>query len=877
MTTAREIHLAPGPVWEAGLTGGGVHLYTFDLEPGWYAGLAVVQQGIDVAVTLDGNGRLLTRVDNPNGAHGPEPVPLIGGSEGPYRLEVRSLDPRAPPGRYHIAVEGLRPVTERDRTRVTAERTFAQGEELRQRANPESLRRALALDREALALFGILEDRGRRADVLDSLARLHWTLGEAAPALAAWQEAAPLFREAGRRREAVDALNGLGIAAVSLNQPKTALRSYREALAINSAQGQHEQEAVTLVNLGRTYDLLGEVESALDAYGRAAALWRELGNPVYEGHALVNLGRIYNAMGDFRRAIDYLQRGLSRFEAAGREVEAAGALSDLGKVLARMGRRQEGVSHLQRALSLQRRLGNQVGEAVALTDLGLLCEGQGKPKEARHFYMQALPLLQKSGDRLRETTVLLHLGRLEADPRVSTELHERVLAQAEAAGYRAVQAGALLGLARNYRRRGDPPAALRAVERALDRIESLRDEPESEELRISFFATQQNAYEFLIDLRMALHRREPGAGHDRRAFEAAEQARARGLLDARDARPARLEEIQALLAPGTLLLEYALGGDRSFLWAVTRGGLASFELPPREEIETAVRRTHHLLESSHRTLARRQAEMALEDASRLLLGPVAGRIGESRRVVIVGDGALPMLPFAALPGLAQREVVSLPSASMLAATHREAAGRHPVPAPATLAVLADPVLKGFEPLPFSREEAEAILALVSPARSLAALGAAATREMVTSGRLRGYRIIHFATHARLDSERPERSGIALSDGFLRSPEIQKLDLPADLVVLSACQTALGQEVRGEGLIGLTRSFLSAGARQVLVSLWPVEDRATAELMRRFYRGMLAEGRPPAEALRAAQASLRREPGWEAPYFWAGFVLQGDWR
>ena len=145
-----------------------------------------------------------------------------------------------------------------------------------------------------------------------------------------------------------------------------------------------------------------------------------------------------------------------------------------------------------------------------------------------------------------------------------------------------------------------------------------------------------------------------------------------------------------------------------------------------------------------------------------------------------------------------------------------------------------------------------------------------------SGRLAGYRLVHFATHGILDADHPELSGLLLSDGFLRAHEIYRLSLPADLVVLSACRTALGREMRGEGLVGLTRGFLHAGARGVLVSLWEVEDRATAELMRRFYRGMLKEGRPPAEALRHAQAALRREPGWEAPYFWAGFVLQGDW-
>ena len=189
----------------------------------------------------------------------------------------------------------------------------------------------------------------------------------------------------------------------------------------------------------------------------------------------------------------------------------------------------------------------------------------------------------------------------------------------------------------------------------------------------------------------------------------------------------------------------------------------------------------------------------------------------------------------------------------------------------------------MDPLPFSREEAEALLAMAPPSERLGALGLDASRETVLSGRLAGYRLVHFATHGILDAENPELSGLLLSQGFLRAHEIYRLSLPADLVVLSACRTALGREMRGEGLIGLTRGFFHAGdavsfeGHHRVVSLWEVEDRATAELMRRFYREMLKEGHPPAAALRIAQISLRREPGWEAPYFWAGFVLQGDWQ
>jgi CHAT domain-containing protein len=189
-------------------------------------------------------------------------------------------------------------------------------------------------------------------------------------------------------------------------------------------------------------------------------------------------------------------------------------------------------------------------------------------------------------------------------------------------------------------------------------------------------------------------------------------------------------------------------------------------------------------------------------------------------------------------------------------------------------------------LPFSRSEALAVAALAPPASVLQATDFNASLALATSGRLADYRILHFATHGLINAEQPELSGLALSlvdadgrsqDGFLRLNTIYNMRLAADLVVLSACQSALGKEISGEGLVGLTRGFMYAGARRVIASLWQVDDVATAELMKRFYRGLLNDHLAPAAALRAAQQDLRTQPRWSSPFFWAGFVVQGDWK
>jgi CHAT domain-containing protein len=189
-------------------------------------------------------------------------------------------------------------------------------------------------------------------------------------------------------------------------------------------------------------------------------------------------------------------------------------------------------------------------------------------------------------------------------------------------------------------------------------------------------------------------------------------------------------------------------------------------------------------------------------------------------------------------------------------------------------------------LPFTRQEATRLLALAPKASSYSAIDFQASRETVLKGDLSQYRYVHFATHGLLDSQRPGLSSLVLSmvdeqgkarDGFLRANDIYNLRLPAELVVLSACQTGLGKEIKGEGLVGLTRGFMYAGAARVVVSLWNVNDRATSELMTKFYQKMLKQGERPAAALRAAQVEMWRQKQWQSPYYWAAFTLQGEWK
>jgi CHAT domain-containing protein len=194
--------------------------------------------------------------------------------------------------------------------------------------------------------------------------------------------------------------------------------------------------------------------------------------------------------------------------------------------------------------------------------------------------------------------------------------------------------------------------------------------------------------------------------------------------------------------------------------------------------------------------------------------------------------------------------------------------------------------KVLDRLQYTGTEAKKILALIPETQRLQALDFNASRATATDPNLAQYEIIHLATHGLLDPINPELSGIVLSlydqkgksqDGFLRLHDIFNLNLPAELVVLSACETGLGKDVRGEGLVGLTRGFMYAGSRRVVVSLWSVNDVATSEVMAKFYQKMLQEGQNPVSALRAAQLEMWKSQQWQSPYYWAAFTIQGDWR
>jgi len=784
---------------------------------------------------------------------------------------------------------------------------------------------------ESLRLARELKDGNRQAGILNNLGSAYDQMGDKRKAILHQEEALAVARTVASTGDEATALNNLGDTYFSLGHWEKARSFFLEALELNRKMGDLAREAKTLNNLGSTATQLGRLDEALALHDQALALGWENGDPVAQGFALNNLGSLYFRLGQFDKTIARCGQALS-LAGASADIEL-NARHLLGAAHRKRGDLAAARAEVEKALALSRKRGSHVQEAEVILSLARLERESGDLGAALSRSTEAIEIIESLRERVDSAELrALFLGANQTFYEFSIDTLMALHKARPEAGFAAdalrmserARARSLLEILNEagaeIRRWADP--ALLERERRLGAEVSLR-----ERRRLELLGGGKAAPEPLAEA----GKRLVSALDDYQQVQLELRASSPRYAALTQPRPLNLLEIQTqVLDDDALLLEYALGQERSYLWAVTPESVQGFELPGRAAIEAAATRYYELLTARNRDVAgeslpeRRKREtgadkdlaVAARDLSRMILLPVEPLLG-ARTLLFVADGALQYIPFAALPVpssgvplVDRHEVVTLPSASALAVLRREIEGR-PKPA-GILAVLADPVFQredarltrrslpraltndrgsGADLLKLPRlfqseEEARTILALVPAGQRFQALGFAASRETATSGELANFRNVHFATHGILQSDHPELSSLVLSmfdergqpqDGFLRLNDIYNLELNADLVVLSACQTALGKDIRGEGLIGLTRGFMYAGAARVLASLWSVEDRATAELMKRFYRAMLVDRLSPSAALRQAQIEMSRTPRWSSPYYWAGFILQGEWK
>ncbi|WP_439638146.1 CHAT domain-containing protein [Spirulina sp.] len=910
------------------------NIHTFTGQAGETIKIDLVSDEFDtLLLLLDPDGNNIAQNDD-GGENKNARIVITLPADGEYSIVANSYQ-AGEVGRYQITLQGATAKDEANHEiALQAAQLFQEGQSLRREGSLESLQAAIEKWEAAIPLYQQVGDRGGEAATLTNIGGVYNSLGEKSRALEYFNQALPLLRAVGDRSGEANTLTNIGAVYNSLGEKSRALEYYNQALPLLRAVGNRSGEATTLNNIGAVYDDLGEKSRALEYYNQALPLRRAVGDRGGEAVTLNNIGQVYNSIGEKSRALEYFNQALPLWEAVGDISGEALTLGNVADTQRDEGQLTAALENIQAAIELVERLrsnitssdlrqtyfAQQQGYYQFYTDL-LMQLHQQQPTEG--YDAQAFHVSERS--RARTLIELLTESQLDFRSTADNPQLQPLLDQEQT----------LL-------------AQLRAQEQRLaQRLRTAQTDPERDQIRQDYTTATDTINTQLDRLITQIKRQNPA------------------YTDLKYPEPLTLEQIQTqLLDEDTVLLQYSLHPDQSYLWVISNNSYTTHILPPQDEINQTARRFHRTIQTNsgdcstarnpedciQRTLGQVQSYgQPLYDQ---ILAPVAAQI-QGKRLLIVPDGILHQTPFAAIPippaaptplarGLktippflrgargdqytplvTQHEIIHAPSATAIT-TQRQNLQDRP-PAPKQLAILADPVFSANDPritgetfaqassqptnlsdslaslqsrtaldrsgciprggisrLPGTRREAETLQTFAPDA--LTVLDFDANQTWIDTAPLDQYRSIFFSTHGCIDNENPELSGLVLTlfdksgeekaDGFLRLNEIFGLKLNADLVVLSACQTGRGETVSGEGMVGMTRGFMYAGAERVVVSLWDVSDDATAELMGQFY-GDIEAGKTTAQALHAAQLQLWEK--YQDPRLWAAFTLQGDWR
>jgi CHAT domain-containing protein/Tfp pilus assembly protein PilF len=812
------------------------------------------------------------------------------------------------------------------------EKYLTRGEEIQRRLAPESddealllqnlgnlagvrgdLTKAEALCRQALAIFEKNDPNGNGVILVESnLANITMLRGNLAEAGELLQHVLALQeRKAPEPLETAKTLISLGNLASRRGDLDASEAYYRQALDLQEkVSPDGSGGADSFANLGNIAALRGDFNTARIYLERSLAI-KEKSAPesLDTAQGMERVARLQtDSGGDLAKAEELLRHALKIYESQALEsLQTAEILRGLGEVLSRRGHPSEALSLHHRSLHLQHKLApGSTEEAEALYFLAVAEQRGGQPGDATQRFCEAVDVLDRQRARVGDTQeartsfeaslggyYYACLDNLARQGRPGEAFH--ILERGRARSFLSLLAERDIHLQ-------DLPPELATERKHLD---AEYDRVQSQLARLNAGKDDQEIDALPLKLRDLRTHQEEILARIRR-----ESPRAAAL---QDPQPPDLAGARAALDPGTVLLEYAVGAERTWLFAVQAAdvpgpGLSIFRIDAgektlRKEVE------------SFRLLLRRpgSGRAALQARARhlyrLLVRPAETRIAGAQRLLASPDGPLRTLPFAALMRgdrylVEWKPIHSVLSAAVYAELKRSRPAQrdlreervdafgYPTYPRLTPGGSPDPVTRevlrrgwALTPLPSTRKEVESIAAIFPKSHEY--LGRDATEEKAKSlGPDSG--LIHFACHGLLDERFPLNSALALTlpehpaegqdNGLLQAWEIfERMHLDADLVTLSACDTALGKEMGGEGLVGLTRAFQYAGARSVLASLWGVADYSTARFMKRFY-GYLRGGKTKDEALRAAQIDqIRKKGGSSHPFFWAAFELNGDWR
>lgn len=788
--------------------------------------------------------------------------------------------------------------------------------------------KAFDLLQQALALAREAKDPMPEVGALQMIAGIHLRRGELQQAIELFTRVVETYARNGDREQESVALTNLAAANLYLGETDAALENYNRALRISRDLGNPANQAFTLRDIGWVHYLRKEPQVALEQYAKVAEIGRLHDIPLVDAALSQGMGGSLLALGRVDEAIQRLEEAEALYAAAKNGLSQIQILGQLGSAWQEKGDLERAAECLERALVLSRQRQTLIAESATLAQISRLEARRGRLPEAVEAAEESLRIVETvrngvASTRLRgsylafrrdeyELYIDLLMRRHESDP-AGGHL-DGALAASERARARALLD--LLAEGRIDVRQGISPELKQRETEISDRISRLQNQLLDD--LSGRFRGPSRVGELEAEL--------AGASEELERLEWEIRREHPRYAAVRHPVPLQAARIPALLDERTAFLEYSVGQEGSFLFVVTRETTAAWRLPPAVDLEALTGAMRQGLEKPGRTSYARFTEAAYQ-LHDILIAPAAELLRGKSRLIVSPDGPLLLIPFEALltapapasggtgPGgrlwgdlpylLLDRSITYVPSASVLAEL-RDARAVEPPPAGKLFVGFGDPVygpVGGAAPaeaqvsgpvtralwqaglaspvrLEASRREIEEIAGLYREDQVRLFLDGEASEENVKSSpELRTARRIHFAVHGFLNERKPELSGLVLAqdgdprqDGLLQVFEIFNLELHADLVVLSACDTALGQNVRGEGLLGVTRALLYAGAAGVAVSLWQVADESTADLMSRFYRQMDAGG-DTAEALRQAKLELIRG-SFDHPYYWAPFILNG---
>ena len=817
---------------------------------------------------------------------------------------------------------------------------------------------AAAFD-EALALYRLVDDQRGVAECLNNLAATEWQDARIPEAIGTFRQAVEISHRIGHVYAEAGARTNLGILLWQAGELEDSRRQSEQAFTIVRRLGDRRAEAYVRNSLGNALESLGELRAALQQTTQSAQLFQQVGEQQLEGAERIRQARLQLALGQQAVALATAQRGLALIRQTPDRLAYADALEQIGRIQAARKDVNGADESFRLALDVYRQIDSRKGESESHHDLGVLHLRTNQLEMARAELQTARELSHDAGLQAEEAQTLLRIAesyglagdldreRTEAEAALGIAQHirdrvfERELRISVSNAMRQYSAEVVDVLMRLHDKFPDRGFAIHALEtaeraRALELTSVLRKPPLARRDAGNAVAVDRlNALDQQIDYwswqqwQQADRPAAVSTGAGGESSQLDRLLREREKLEADLLRadpvgsaliqpePMSLATIQReLLDQRTALIEFSLGEPHSFVWAVTSEHVIAARLPGRAEIEEKAQHLFKLMSSGTPVTlgpdASAQRRRELSNVAQMLFAPLGDVLGY-RRLLIVADGALHYVPFAALPVSTrstplsgEHDIVMLPSATTLVLLRRQAVGRHS--GSALVVVLADPVFdpadsrvrrpsslnhspagdlsRPFGRLPYSFEEGQAVTESAPSGQARIFIDFEADRLTATGPVVSAARYVHFATHAVEDDTRPDLSAIVLSlvdrdgrarDGFLRLHDVYDLHLTADLVTLSACRTAAGKAAGGEGLRSLAAGFFHAGARRVLASLWATEDENSAVFMRIFYRALLGPAKEsPAAALATAQRAMLADPRWQDPYYWSGFVLQGEW-